>query len=242
MRQKYLTGILLAIAAHAGIIFLGGLFFLKSKSDHGTLQQVALLSEQEIAAEKDKARDKDSEKQDKPEEQSEEIESEEEKAPDAEELIRSLDQPSNAMPELEAASLSAIEAALSGSAGASGDFSEALTFSSGGRIGGTGKAGVLDDKFEKVFSLDEIDQKPRVVFQASPVYPAGLKRVECVVGLIFVVDETGKVANARVEKPSNTAFEKSALTAVRQWKFEPAVKGGQRVSCTMRVPIRFQAA
>ena len=54
------------------------------------------------------------------------------------------------------------------------------------------------------------------------------------------MDASGKVADPRVEKSNNAAFEKPALDAVRKWKFEPAVKGGQRVSCKMRVPIRFQ--
>ena len=61
-----------------------------------------------------------------------------------------------------------------------------------------------------------------------------------VVSVIFVVDASGKVVNPRIEKSSNAAFEKPALDAVKQWKFEPAVKGGQRVACTMRQPIRFQ--
>jgi protein TonB len=66
------------------------------------------------------------------------------------------------------------------------------------------------------------------------------KNVEGVVTLIFIVDDTGRVVNPRVEKSSHPQFEAPALAAVRQWKFEPAIKGGQRVSCRMRVPFRFQ--
>jgi protein TonB len=54
------------------------------------------------------------------------------------------------------------------------------------------------------------------------------------------VEASGKVADPRVEKSTHTAFDKPALDAVKQWKFEPAVKAGQRVACKMRVPIRFQ--
>ena len=67
------------------------------------------------------------------------------------------------------------------------------------------------------------------------------KNIDGVVTLIFIVDETGRVINPRVEKSSHPEFDSPALEAVRQWKFEPAIKGGQRVSCRMRVPIRFQA-
>jgi protein TonB len=65
------------------------------------------------------------------------------------------------------------------------------------------------------------------------------KSLEGVVTVIFVVDSSGKVAGPRVEKSSHAEFDRPALDAVKQWKFEPAVKGGQRVACKMRVPIRF---
>ena len=65
-----------------------------------------------------------------------------------------------AAPELEAASLAAIEQALNGGGGAS-DFGDSLSFASGGRIGGTAKAGSLEEKIENAFNMAEIDQKFR---------------------------------------------------------------------------------
>src|SRR3990167_7395090 len=231
MKFNLSFGIACAIVLHVGFLLFGGLLFINHKNDHGTLQQVELLSE-DIAAEKEKPNEQEPEK-------TEEIETE--LPPDAAEIIRNLELSAAAnAPELEAASLSAIEAALSGQAGRGGDFAEALNFSSGGRIGGTGKGGALDDSLEKAFSLTEIDQKPRPIFQAAPVYPAGKRALEVVVSVVFVVDTTGKVTNPRVEKSTDPAFEKPAVDAVKQWKFEPAIKAGQRVSCKMRAPIRFQ--
>ncbi len=233
MKFNLSFGIACAVVLHVGFILFGGLLFINHKKDHGTLQQVELLSE-DIAAEKEKPDDLEPEK-------TEEMETETEQSPDASEIIRNLELSAAAnAPELESASLSAIEAALSGQAGGGGDFAEALSFSSGGRIGGMGKAGALDDSLEKAFSLAEIDQKPRAIFQAAPVYPAGKRALEVVVSVVFVVDQTGKVTNPRVEKSTDPAFEKPAVDAVKQWKFEPAIKAGQRVSCKMRVPIRFQ--
>lgn len=232
MKINLSFGIVCAIVLHVGFILFGGLLFISHKKDHGTLQQVELLSKEDIAAEKEKPKE--------PEPETEEMDTETEQAPDAAEIIRNLELSAAAnAPELEAASLSAIEAALSGQAGG-GDFSEALNFSSGGRIGGMGKGGVLDESLEKAFSLAEIDQKPHAIIQAAPVYPAGKRALEVVVSVVFVVDPTGKVINPRAEKSTNPAFEKPAVDAVKQWKFEPAIKAGQRVSCKMRVPIRFQ--
>ena len=231
MKFNLSFGIACAIVLHVGFILFGGLLFINHKKDHGTPQQVELLSE-DIAAEKEKPNEQEPEK-------TEEMETEQ--APDASEIIRNLElSAATNAPELEAASLSSIEAALSGQAGCGGDFAEALSFSSGGRIGGMGKAGALDDSLEKAFSLAEIDQKPRAIFQAAPVYPAGKRALEVVVSVVFVVDQTGKVTNPRVEKSTDPVFEKPAVDAVKQWKFEPAIKAGQRVSCKMRVPIRFQ--
>jgi protein TonB len=171
------------------------------------------------------------------------MKAEEEKPPDAAEISRDLDAPPmNDAPALDAASLSSIEAALNGQGAGGGDFAEALSFASGGRINGMGKAGAAEDGAEGAFSLAEIDQKPRAVYQVPPNYPAELrgKKVEGVVTIIFVVDAEGKVANPRVEKSTDRAFEDPAVTAVRRWKFEPAVRAGQRVACKMRVPIRFE--
>lgn len=230
-------GILLAVAVHGSVIFAGGFLFQGHKTDHGSLQQVQLISENDIKTEKEK---------DIEEVPQELQEMETEEAPDAAEVVKSLEAQvaNNSAPALEAASLSDIEAALSGTAGGGGgDFANAMDFASGGRIGGTGKAGVLGENgMDGAFSLAEIDQKPRAIFQAVPVFPSAMRsqKSEGIVTILFIVDPTGKVLNPKVEKSSHPAYEKPALDAVKQWKFEAAVKGGQRVACKMRVPIRFQ--
>jgi protein TonB len=227
-----LLGVIFAIVLHGGFILFGGLLFIGDKENHGTLQEVELISEDD-AAEKE---------EEKPEEtETEEIETETEEVPDAAEIIRNMELTEVAQaPELDAASLSAIEAALSGQTGG-GDFGQSMDFASGGIIGGKGKAGALNEQLEGAFSLAEIDQKPRPMFQGAPLYPAEMrgKKLEAVVTVIFVVDAAGKVTNPRVEKSTHTVFEKPALDAVKKWKFEPGVKAGQRVACRMRVPIRF---
>jgi protein TonB len=142
---------------------------------------------------------------------------------------------------LDAASLSAL-GRVSGLGGEQA--TSAWADLTGGGIIGKGKAGVGSDAMDGAFSMSEIDQKPRPVHQTSPMYPATLrgKKIEGVVTVIFIVDASGKVNSPRVEKSNNPAFEKPALDAVRKWKFEAAVKGGERVACRMRAPIRFPAS
>lgn len=240
MKMNLFYGISCAIGFHAVIILFGGVIFTGHKNDSRALQPVELLSDNDIVPENEKAPDQEQEPEPL---KVEEIEAEHEQNPDTSEMMRALELSAAASaPELEAASLSAIEAALSGQAGSGGDFADALSFSSGGRIGGIGNAGALEDGLESAFSLGEIDQKPRALFQAAPVFPGEMrnKKLEGVVTVLFVVDTTGRVSQPHVEKSSHPAFEKPALDAVKQWKFEPAIKGGKRVPCKMRVPIRFQ--
>jgi len=231
MKTGLLFGIVCALALHAGVLFFGGLMFHVPGAGQRAPREVELLSEKDEETKKDKT------EEEKPQ-QAEAMQKE--KPPDAAQIIHDLEQPAlNNAPALEAASLSAIEAALAGQGSGGGDFAGGLSFSSGGRIGGTGKGGPEQDS-DQSFSMSEIDQKPRVIFQAAPAYPSRMRSVEGVVTVIFIVDENGRVANPRVEKSTNPEFEKPALDAIRQWKFEAAVKGGQRVACKMRVPIRFQ--
>lgn len=239
MKSGLLFGIACALVLHVGVILFGGSLFGGNKKDHGTLAKVELLSEKDLEAEKEKPKPKEQQMAEK----TEKMDSQDEKPPDANEVVRNIELSEAAKaPKLEAASLGAIEAALSGQAtGGGGDFGDAMSFASGGRIGGTGKVGGgTEQSIEKAFNMAEIDQKPRAVFQSAPVYPAEMKKLQGLVTVIFIVDATGRVTNARVEKSSNSAFERPALDAVRQWKFEPAVKGGQRVPCKMRAPLRFQ--
>lgn len=230
-----LLGVFCALLFHAGVLLFGGLIFGTGRDDLETLQEVELLAEATQVPEEKKPEEPSSEHED-------ELEAEAEEVPDASELLRSLElAPLGEPPALDAASLSAIEQALSGQGGG-GDFADAVSFTSGGRIGSLGKAGGPAAELESAFSLTEIDQKPRALYQASPLYPSELrsKKLEGVAAILFVVDATGKVTNARVDKATHPAFERPALEAVRQWKFEPALKAGQRVGCKMRVSIRFQ--
>ena len=154
----YLFGIACAILLHAESSCLEGRCSGTTTKIHGTLQQVELLRDDDVAGEKEKPKELELET-----EKAEEKEAE----PDIRTPMRSFVtwncQAAANAPELEAASLSSIEAALSGQAGG-GDFAEALSLSSGGRIGGTGKAGALGDGIDSAFNLAEIDQKPRAIF------------------------------------------------------------------------------
>ncbi len=94
---------------------------------------------------------------------------------------------------------------------------------------------------EAVFSLEDLDQAPRVVHQPPPDYPAELRKRKLAgsVHVLFLVDPGGRVVNPLVQKSTNPAFDRPALEAVRKWRFEPGKRNGAAVSFRMRVPITF---
>ena len=233
-----LLGVLLAILAHGLVLTFGGIFFLHDEDEAPKTLELKLEAPEEVEKRKEE------EKKPEPAETRDEVRQDEEPPPDAAEMLRNLELASvTAGPALEAASLAEIEQALNGSGGG-GDFGSGLTFNSGGAIGASGLGRALDRKMEEAFNADDIDQKPRLLFPTSPVYPAELrgKKLEGDVTVIFVVDDGGRVLTPKAVKSNNTAFEKPALDAIKQWKFEPGLKGGKRVACRMRISIRFPAS
>jgi protein TonB len=95
-----------------------------------------------------------------------------------------------------------------------------------------------------VFDVSELDKPPTLVASVSPSYPNDLrkKRVEGSVTLVFLLDETGRIEDARVENSSHPGFEQPALDALRKWRFKPGTKEGTPVKTHMRLPMNFKIA
>lgn len=242
-------GIIAAVLVHAVILLFGGIFFYteKEKAALAPSKEIELFSEEETAEAK-KPDEKPDEKKDEEEEKrpQEQIEVQDEKPPDMRELFRGEEmntpQGTDAVARLDAVSLSALASALEGGGGG-GDFSFGVNLTSGGRIGGTGAPGQMQAEGggDAVFDVAELDQRARPIFQTPPVYPMSLRKqkVEATVYLVFIVDDQGRVLNPKVEKTTHGGFDDAALAAVRNWKFEPAVRGGEKVASKLRIPIRF---
>lgn len=96
------------------------------------------------------------------------------------------------------------------------------------------------DNVESLFSMADLDQRPRIIYQPSPVLNAKVrKKAPGTVYIIFIVDESGRVVKPVIQRSSDPVFEKPALAAVRRWKFEPGKRNGKSVRFRMRVPITF---
>jgi protein TonB len=120
-----------------------------------------------------------------------------------------------------------------------------VALGSGGALAGFGEIRSLttaEAVQEDTFDVADLEKRPEPVSQVAPTYPAELRKakVEGVVTLIFVLDETGRVEDPRVENSSRSEFEKPALEAIRKWRFSPGQKDGQPVRTYIRVPMRFR--
>ncbi len=234
-------GLTAAILIHLVVLGFGGIFFPRPEAEPraARVEEVDLLAGEDDRPEEKKPEEKPSEEPVAESKEAMEVQAE---APPNLNDLAVLQEQTEAVPSLEALSLSALENALNPGTGGGADFGGGINLSSGGRIGGTGPAsGAMAGGPEEIFSLPELDQQPRALFQAAPLYPFELRRknVEGTVYVLFVVDQEGRVVNPTVERSTHHAFEKPAIDAVRQWKFEPAVRNGKPVQARLRVPIRF---
>jgi protein TonB len=229
--------IAVAVAVHGAILLFGGLVLFHDKKPAVVRENVELLADAPQAKAKP-----EKEQEAKPADQ-EPIESAAEPMPDVKNLAQ-LEGPA-AAPALAPLSLADLEGVLTDGGGAGGfGTGGGGALSSGGRIGGTGAPGGLASDMSEIASLADLDQKPRAIFQAAPSYPIELRKrnLEGSVQVVFLVDIDGKVLSPKVEKSTNPSFERPALEAVRQWRFEAGTRNGERVAFKMRVPITFSAS
>jgi len=75
-----------------------------------------------------------------------------------------------------------------------------------------------------------------------PVYPADAlkQRVRGNVSLRVLVDENGTPTDVKVERGTRSDLNQAAVEAARQWRFEPARKGGKPVRSYATVQFSFE--
>ncbi len=85
------------------------------------------------------------------------------------------------------------------------------------------------------------DQPPKPIRRVEPVYPPNMLVLEGrgEVLLQMVVDAQGRVQEAWAVESTNPWLERAAITAVEQWKFEPARLAGQPVPSRVEQLVNF---
>jgi len=85
--------------------------------------------------------------------------------------------------------------------------------------------------------------QPKYVENPKPLYPQEARKrgYEGVVVLRVEVLSNGRVGQIEIKKSSGyEVLDRSALTAVKQWRFIPANEGNGFIPCWVNIPIKFQ--
>ena len=97
------------------------------------------------------------------------------------------------------------------------------------------------EEMNEIFSSSELDQKARRLSVVQPRVTSTLRRqTPATVVVIFIVDENGRVQDPKVQRTTNPSFDRSALAAIKQWKFEPAKVQGRSVPSRLRQSFSFE--
>jgi protein TonB len=82
---------------------------------------------------------------------------------------------------------------------------------------------------------------PRVLHQVKPLYTADalVRKIQGQIVLELVVDRDGHPQNIRVVTPLDPGLDDQAMTAARQWRFEPGRLAGTPVDVAVRLVLDF---
>jgi periplasmic protein TonB len=99
----------------------------------------------------------------------------------------------------------------------------------------------------RIFSRDEVDQRPMVVYRLAPKLSD--KRVSKMatprVVLLLVVDTDGSVGDVRVMSGSGEEdFDQTMVDTIHEWRFSPAILKGHKVRCWVeqRISVKLSGA
>jgi TonB family protein len=83
---------------------------------------------------------------------------------------------------------------------------------------------------------------PTLVREVKPDYPDDARRraVQGSVDLEIVVRRDGSVGDIRVTRGLSQTLDERAVDAVRQWRFEPALRAGRTVDVLVQVTVEFR--
>jgi TonB family protein len=96
----------------------------------------------------------------------------------------------------------------------------------------------------ELIALNQVDTPPALLKKIEPKYPAQALNmgVEGTVTVNTLISENGDVVRTEILKgvKGDYGFERAAESAIRQWKFRPAQKGGAKVKVWKPIDINFK--
>ncbi len=103
----------------------------------------------------------------------------------------------------------------------------------------TASAGTPDEKPKRVTVSGNVMQQ-KLRYRVEPVYPeeARRNRIECTVRLTVVIATDGSIQQIRVDE-GQPLLARTAVDAVRQWKYEQTFLNGEPVEVLTGVNVEF---
>ena len=101
---------------------------------------------------------------------------------------------------------------------------------------------VDDESFNSYLRVTAGMKPPKATKSPDPDYPEIPQDAEPngVVVMLVGINPKGRVELVHVLRASNDAFQNSAVTTVKAWKFSPAKKNGKPVPVQVTVEMHFQ--
>ncbi|HKD04567.1 MAG TPA: energy transducer TonB [Bryobacteraceae bacterium] len=93
-----------------------------------------------------------------------------------------------------------------------------------------------------VYRIGGTVNPPRIIKRIEPAYPdeARLHRVAGDVVVSIIVDTKGVPRNIHITRGLGFGLDEAAVAAVMQWRFAPAIKGGDPVNVGLQVSLAFK--
>ncbi len=98
-----------------------------------------------------------------------------------------------------------------------------------------------DSAAAEVYEPGPTVKAPKLIHYVEPEFSANSKEafVEGVVKVSTVVSTEGVVSNCQIVRGLNSEEDKTALKAVKLWRFQPGTKDGKPVNVRVTVEIEF---
>jgi protein TonB len=110
-------------------------------------------------------------------------------------------------------------------------------------VGGGGAGGIFGGGGILGGGGGRLDRDPVPLVRIDPEYPpaAQSRGIEGWVHVRFTISGSGNVKQAAVVRSSNPVFERSAIRAIQQWKYQPQLEDGKPVDLEgVEVVLRFE--
>jgi len=101
---------------------------------------------------------------------------------------------------------------------------------------------LVGDTTNVVMTAESVDEPPLPVHRVAPKYPEKARRkgITGNVTISLLVSNTGAVKDTHIVNSQPVGvFEESAINAVRQWRFQPAIYKGAPVAIRVTLPMSF---